>query len=327
MASIDLSGLAKYTDQLSQALVRESVVGATFITEGNITVIPNVKHTVALNKLSSTLTAQPGGCGIISPASDSVVLSQNALAVSPIRIEESICEDSIAEFYLGMQLSAGSYTEDLSPVEFAKAYTADKLDKLKAFQEDLFFKGSPSNHYSADANLTLTTGILELLEYTSATSSVITGNGTFSANTAMTPANAIAIVDSMISAMNTSASQILNEDDLRIFLSWADFNILTVALRNANYFHYAVGQEENGVKRASFMYPGTNIKIVASRGLNGTNKRILTNAKNLALGCDMVDDYSKFRIWYSEDYNTVFFRSKFKAGAGVYYFQNVVLFK
>ena len=50
-SSIDLSGLSKYTDQLSQALVRESVLGGE--TFKYITVIPNIKNAEALNKISS----------------------------------------------------------------------------------------------------------------------------------------------------------------------------------------------------------------------------------------------------------------------------------
>ena len=323
-SSIDLSGLSKYTDQLSQALVRESVLGGT--TQNYITVIPNIKYQDALNKITTSFTAAAGGCGIINPQG-TVSIQQNTLTVSPIKIEESICEQDLEQYWLGMQMSAGSYQEDLSPKQFAQVYTADKTAKLQAYVEDLFWKGSPANHYSTDPNLTLATGILEILDYTSATASVVSGNGTFSSNVTMTPNNAIAIIDSMVSAMNINASQILTEDDLTIFLSYADFNALVTALRQANYFHYGVGQEDNGSQRWTFMYPGLPVRIVATRGLNGTNKRLLTDAHNLALGTDLDTDYAKFRIWYEDLYDQVYFRSKFKIGAGVYYYQNIVYFK
>jgi hypothetical protein len=210
---------------------------------------------------------------------------------------------------------------------FAQIYTADKQAKLQAYMDDLFWKASPSNHFSSDANLTLCTGILETLLYTSATSSIVSGNGTFSTNVAMTSGNAIAIIDSMIAAMNTSASQILTEGDLTLFLSYADFNSLVTALRTANYFHVTTGQDETGSGRWSFMYPGQPVRIVAVRGLNGKNYRLLTNAHNLAVGVDIMEDYSKFRIWYEDLYDQVYFRAKFKIGANAYYYQNIVLFQ
>ena len=324
-SSIDLSGLSKYTDQLSQALVRESVLGGE--TFKYITVIPNIKYSDALNKITTSFNAVAGGCGIISPTG-SVAIQQNALTVCPIKIEESVCENDIEQYWLGMFMAAGSYTEDLSPKQFAQVYTADKQAKLQAYMDDLFWKASPTpGRYSNDANLALCTGILETLDYTSASMSVIAGNGTYSTNTTMTVANAISIVDGMINAMNSSASQILTENDLTIFLSYADFNTLVVALRNANYFHYTVGQEETGASRWTFMYPGQPVRIVAVRGLNGTNKRLLTNAKNLAMGTDLMSDYSSFRIWFENLYDTVYFRAKFKIGAAAYYYQNIVYFK
>lgn len=323
-SSLNLTGLSKYTDELSQALVRESVLGGE--TFKYITVIPNIKYADALNKLSTTFNAAAGGCGLISPTG-SVAIQQNTLTVCPIKIEESVCENDLEQYWLGMFMQAGSYTEDISPKEFAQVYTADKTAKLQAYMDDLFWKASPSNHYSADPNLALCTGLLEILDYTSASASVVSGNGTFSTNTTMTVANAIAIIDSMISAMNTSASQILTESDLTIFLSYADFNTLVTALRNANYFHYSVGQEETGAARWTFMYPGQPVRIVAVRGLNGTNKRLLTNGRNLAFGTDLESDYSKFRIWYENLYDLVYFRAKFKVGANAYYYQNIVYFK
>lgn len=322
-STIDLSGLAKYTDQLSQALVRESVLGGE--TFKYITVLPNIKYQDALNKMTSTFKAQAGGCGLISPTG-SVALQQNVLQVCPIKVEESICENDIEQYWLGMFMSAGSYQEEVSPREFAQVYTADKQAKLQAYMDDLFWKSSSTGTFSTDANLNLCNGILHTIELTSASMSIVDGKGTFSANTTMTPGNAIAIVDSMIAAMNTNASQILTEGDLTLFLSYADFNTLTTALRNANYFHYSVGQEQTGAERWTFMYPGQPVRVVAVRGLNGTKKRLLTNGKNLAMGTDLQTDYSKFRIWYEDLYDTVYFRAKFKIGANAYYYQNIVYF-
>ena len=52
--------------------------------------------------------------------------------------------------------------------------------------DDLFWKSAVSGTYSADPNLQLCNGLLYVLDSTSATASVVSGNGTFSANTAMT---------------------------------------------------------------------------------------------------------------------------------------------
>lgn len=320
-SSLNLGGLSKYTDQLSQALVRESVLaGETF---KYITVMTDVKYSDAINTMTTALNMVAGGCGLISPTG-SVVLAQNVLTVCPIKVEESICEQDLEQYWTGKFMQAGSYQEELSPKQFAQIYTADKQAKLAASMDDLFWKASASATFSSDANMLLCTGLLSILIETSASASVLTV--TASMNVAMTSANAVATIDGMIAKMNTSASQILTENDLTIFMSYADFNALLVGLRAVNFFHNDIGQTGHSW---SFIYPGTTIKIVAVRGLNGLAGgkyyRLLTNASNLVVGTDLMSDYSKFRIWFEDLYDLVYFRAKFKIGAGARYYQNIII--
>ena len=331
-STIDLSGLSKYTDQLSQALISEAVLAGT--TFKHISLIPGVPYSTAINVSTSTLIAQAGGCGLISPTG-SVALTQRNLAVCPLKVEENICEDDIKQYWLGKLMQDGSYTEELSPKQFAQVYAADKVAKLGALIEDYYWLGSTSNRYSNGK--TLCNGLMELLENTSATASTISGNGTFSTATASNPTGtamssvstsnkyALTVIDNMISALtsDTNGSQILTADDLTIFMSYAQFNTLVRALRDVNFFHNAIGQDGHAWE---FMYPGQPIKIVATRGLNGSNKMILTSAHNLYYGFDSESDYTKFRIWYEELYDDVRFRAKFKLGAQVGFPQYVVIY-
>lgn len=320
-SSIDLSGLSKYTDQLSQALISEAVLqGTTF---KYISLLPGVPHATAINLMTSTLVAQAGGCGITNPTG-SVVPQQKVLTVCPLKVEENICEDDLKQYWLGKLIQDGSYVEELSPRQFAQVYSADKVNKLGALIEDYYWKGSSTGTYSA--SLTLCNGLLHLLD-TTYSGSVVSGNGTFSGGTTMTTANAIAIVDSMISAMNTSVSDILGRGDLTLFMSYSNFNLLITALRNINYFHSTTGQENVGNGRWEFMFPGQPVRIVATRGLNGTNRMVLTSAQNLYYGFDAESDYTKFRIWYEQNYDDIRFRAKFKIGAQLAYPQYVIYFK
>jgi len=324
-SSINLSGLATYTDQLSQSLVREAVLeGTTF---KYITVIPDVPYATALNEITSTLIAQAGGCGLSNPTG-SVNLAQRSLQVCPIKVEENICEDDLKQYWTGKLMKAGSYVEELAPKQFAQIYTADKVAKLAALLEDYYWQGDTTGTYSSSFNLC--NGILHVLESTSASASVVSGNGTYSG--ALTVGNALNVIDGMISTMNSSVSDIVTMPDLTIFMSYANFNTLLIAIRGngsqgSGFFHNDLGQ--NG-HQFEFMYPGQPVRIVATRGLNGTNvknKMILTYASNLAYGTDLESDYSKFRIWYEELYDDVRFRAKFKIGAQCYYPQYIVMYK
>ena len=140
---------------------------------------------------------------------------------------------------------------------------------------------------------------------------------------AFTASNAIAVVDAMAAAV---PSDIIDATDLVLFMGYDNFRTWALALRNANLFHYtgAENQLEDGFSQ---MIPGTNIKVVAIRGLNGTNKMILSRSANLYLGVDLLNDYEDFKIFFSEDNDEVRFRSKWKQGVQVAFPEFVVYFK
>lgn len=326
MATIDLSGLTKYTDQLSQSLIREAVLMPSSF--DYVRKITNVPYSTAVNIMNSTLIAKAGGCGAFS-ATGSVPLKQVELRVCPMKVEENICNDDLKQYWLGQKMPNGSYVEDLSPAEFAQVYTADKVDKLSALIEDYFWVGSTSNHYSN--GLTLCNGILEKLEYTSMTSSTIDGNaisGTTSTYSgALNVSTAIAVIDNMINNLTSSSTgkNILKSGKLVLFMDYVNFNTLVRALRNVNYFHTNIGQESVGAGRWEFDFPGQPIKIVAVKGLPST-KMVLTTSDNFIFGTDNESDYSNFKIWYDVNDDEVRFRSKFKIGATIAFPQYVVLY-
>lgn len=328
-STINLGGLSKYTDELSQALISEAVLAGT--TFKYISLLPGVPYSTAINVSNSSLVAQAGGCGMSNPTG-SVALTQRALTVCPLKVEENICEDDIKQYWLGKLMQDGSYTEDLSPKQFAQVYTADKVAKLGALIEDYYWKGDATQGGTYSAGMTLCNGLLHLLEYTSASQSVISSGTASGALSAVTTSSnyAITVVDAMMTALtaDTNGQNVLTSGDLTLFMSYANFNTLVQALRNVNYFHNDLGQESLGkAGRWSLMFPGQPLEIVATRGLNGTNKMILTPASNLYYGFDSESDYTKFRIWYEELYDDVRFRAKFKLGAQVAFPQYIVMYK
>jgi hypothetical protein len=113
-----------------------------------------------------------------------------------------------------------------------------------------------------------------------------------------------------------------DQEDLTLFMNYAQFRTYVRALRNANYYHFTA-LESNDIGY-SIMHPGTNIRILATRGLKSSNQMILTSAKNLYFGTDMANDYESFRIWKSEDFNSIFFRAIWKQGVQVAYPQYIV---
>lgn len=313
MATLNLANLTKYTDQLSGILLKEAVlVGNTF---DYVSVQSGIKYADSINLLTNTLTAVAGGCGAISPTG-STTLTQRDIAVCPIKVEESICVDEFEQYWIGQLAREGSYNE-FAPEVFNQVYLANKVEKIGQLVEDLFWKGDTGGAYGS-GNLTLCTGILDILENTNATNSVITT--TFSG--ALNLNNALDCVDDMIRLL---PNDVLDDNNLTLFMSHANFRVLMNALRQNNYFVAYDGQQHTWVLDN---YTNTNVRVVATRGLNGRNEMVLTPGWNLYFGTDSFGEARNgdgFQFWYDIRDNITYFRAKFKVGAQVAFPQYVVI--
>jgi hypothetical protein len=321
-SSVITSSLTKYVDELSMDLVREMVLQGR--TQQYISVQTGVKYADALNIMTSNPIVQAAACGLIN-ATGSVSLSQANLTVCPLMIEEQICmngANSLEQYWTGMSLKKGSYYDELGPEMFAKQYVADKVDKIQGIIDDLIWVGdSAGNAYSADPNMANCNGFLKLID-SSYSGSVVSITASSSGGGAWTATQSVTLVDTMASAL---PQDLWDQDDLTLFVSYANFRTYVRNLRNLNYYHFnALETNEIGY---SILHPGTNIRILATRGLKGSQRAVLTSAKNLYFGTDLQNDYESFRIWKSEDFNSIFFRALWKQGVQIAYPQYVVSYK
>ena len=205
---------------------------------------------------------------------------------------------------------------------FNEVYLANKGAKIGQLVEDMFWKASPSSRAlipgSGSGNLSLATGIMDILLYTSASQSTVGATATG----ALTVATALNVIDNMIAQI---PNDVLDRDDLTLFMSHANYRILMNALRTANYFVAYDGQQHTWVLDN---YTNTNVRIVATRGLNGTNLMVLTPASNLYFGTDSFGEARNgdgFQFWYDIRDNITYFRSKLKVGAQIAFPQYAVV--
>lgn len=315
MATLNLANLTKYTDQLSGILLKEAVlVGNTF---DYVSIQTGIKYADSINILTNTLTAVAGGCGTISPTG-STTLTQRDIQVCPIKVEESVCVDEFEQYWIGQLAREGSYNE-FAPQAFNELYLANKVEKVGQLVEDLFWKGSTLGSFGS-GNLTLCNGILHILENTNATQSII--STTYSG--ALTSTNALDVVDDMIRLL---PNDVLNANDLTLFMSHANFRVLMNALRQAGYFF-----GYDGVQAHTWVlenYTNTNVRIVATRGLNGRNEMVLTPASNLYFGTDSFGEATNgdgFQFFFDIRDNITYFRAKIKVASQIA-FPSYVVYK
>jgi hypothetical protein len=308
--ALNLTGLNAYTNENAMDLIKEAILRGR--TVDLVQVQGGIKSAATINRLSTTLNAAAGACGW--SATNSTILDQRTITVCDIKVNESVCLNDLENYYTQIQMNPGSYNTD---IPFEQLYAENKRDVIMALIEDLIWRGNTS---TGSGNLALCDGFVKLFD--AATSSTLSNYGTYSSNATTLAATIVTKVDEAIGKIN---SDIIDTDDLHLFMGYPDYRIYARALRDLNYFAYT-GAENQG-QEFSQIHPGTNVRVIAVRGLNSASRWVLTRASNLYVGTDLLSDAEDFRIFYSQDNDEVRFLAKWKLGVQVAWLDEVVYYK
>jgi len=296
--SLDVSGLSTWTDENKIDLVAKSILKGRTIDLINLQT--GIKNSATINLLASTPTFAAGACGW--SAAGTTDLTQRAITVCDIKQNEAICLDTLENYYTSKMMKPGSYNEE---IPFEQVFAEEKAAQISSFVDTLIWRGGlPGESTLCDGFITTMSGDSAVVDYTGMT---------------FAPANIVAQVDAMVALVD---ADVIDVDDLTLFISYANYRTYAKALRDANLFHYD-GSENQGME-FSQMIPGTNVKMVAVKGMTDTYC-VLSPASNLYLGTDLVSDFEDFRIFYSEDNDEVRLRAKFKVGVNYAVSEFVVL--
>ena len=305
--SLNVAGLTQYVDQTKMELIRK------FVLEGRstrfLTIQPDIKSTDTINILSSDLIAQAGGCGFTNEGTTN--LTQQPLEVCPLKVNESVCLDTLEKYYTQVMMNPGSYSTE---IPFEQTYVLDKIANISSLVDTLIWQGDTTT----TGQTSLCDGFIKLVETTYSGDVV---NGNVSSATGITASNIIGLVDDMVNAI---PANIINMDDLYLYVGYDVARLYFTALRNANLYNYP--SVETGANDFMITIPSSNVKLVAVKGLNNTNKMFLSTQSNLFFGTDMLNDYENFELWYSQDFQEVRMAAKWKQGVGIAFPDYVVYF-
>ena len=310
--ALDLTGLTNYVKENEQQLATSLVFKpkTAQLIEGAGNVMVGVKSSEKINIMETNAVFQAGGtCGFSS--SGTTAFTQRSVSPGKIKVNESICPKAFEAKYTQKALRAGSYY-DYMP--FADEYSAKKIEVIGAALETALWQGDTA---SGNAQLARFDGLLKLI----APSGVpVTGvvEGNTSAATEITTANIIGLVDDVYTAIPAS---IVANGDVVIFVGMDTFRTYTVALKEANLFHYAAESVDFEI-----VLPGTNVKLVAVNGLNGTNQMVATRLSNLYLGVDLLNEEERFELFYAKEADEMRFVAEFKMGINYAFPTEVVWF-
>ena len=290
-----VSGLPAYVATNRDMIIKSfGLVGTG--TRGRIGLQTGVKHTAALNYLELAAAFQDGsGCGF-NPL-DEITLSQKNIVAAAIKVDGQICPETLLGKYAEYLVRINATENDL-PFE---RYIIDALiAQINKGIEGLIWQGTTSGTDPIDGFLT----------QFAADSDVITA-------TLTSIADAYTAVKTVYFGM---PEETLDKGGV-IFVDPAIFRALLNDLVVLNYYHYDMG---NG-NPEEILLPGTDVKVVKTPGLAGTNAIVGTFAENLVYGCDMENDHEDIDLWWSQDDRVFKYQVKWNSGVA-YHFPDQIVF-
>ena len=307
-----VSSITGFTDQVGGELLAKALVGAQ--TPKYVNVRLGIKGTQALNLLDSSPSFQAGACGW--NASGTTTYTQRNITTCAERVNESLCPNDLYPTYQSMLLAPGQ-TEEVVPFENVIADL--KIKQIQQRIEQKLWQATVSGGDCFDGFKTLIAS--------GQTGIGVSLNGTaFDASSAYgADGNAITEVDKLINALDDNAQA---REDLVVFMSYANFRLYVQALTRANFFANYIGGANAIGGPASYeaVHPNTNVKVIPTLGLNGSNAVVIGPAEYMVVGFDLLSDHERLDIWWSRDNDEVRIRANYNYGAQIAKFGSTAYF-
>lgn len=294
----DVTGLAAYVDeQRDEILVKQVTRGKTL---DYITIQEGVKGSEELKLMDDTLTYQTGDCTMT--ASGDTVFTDRAIAVETLGFMKKFCQKDLAGFWTQLNLSAGAMGED-KDLPFEEQIVNYLLELHSNELDKLIWRGNKS---TGSGNLAFMNGFRQFLT---------TGNGCVDLNTSSTASitNSNAY-DVFYECFTNSPEAVAESADFICFTGRENFNKLVKNLVDLNFFHYSPADI---AQMDSVIVPGTDMVVRKVVGLNTLDNIYTGRASHFVFGTDLQSDLDNFELWYSQDDDVIYLRSKFRAGVQV----------
>lgn len=281
--AFDVSTIGSYVKANETELIGKAVLKGK--TAGIVGLQTGVKGSEKLNLLNTTTVLQTGACGW--NASGSVAVTNRQITTAKLKVNEVYCEKDLIGTYVeaGVRAAAGQ-----NVLPFEQQFIDQSIAGIQKQNEMNIWQGNAvlgtSGSYASSSYHAFDGLIHTLAAEATVVSTTITGSiGT----------SPITAVNAMVAAI---PAEILDRDDLVLFVGQEIFMKYVAALVAANLYNYPAGGDN---KTMSLTIPGYTVKLEGVAGLNSTNKAYLTYAANIRLGVDMEGDAEKFEFWYSQD--------------------------
>lgn len=259
--------LPAYIKQNRDILIKKSVLGAP--STDKFTVQPDVKGTAAINLLAVTAPLQDASSCGFSAQGDSKFTQRN-IAAKPVKVNSQWCPKDLLGKYTEWAVNISAKNPNLPFEEYLTQGIVEDVDKQV---EKIAWMGSDSLSIS---------GVTEILSAETTTVKKQYASGT----------SAYDIVKQAYMAIPVDVL-----DRAEIFVGRDLFREFMNDMVEKNLYHYSAGEGS----LAEFIFPGTNVKVNATAGLDGSGLAVAGDPKGIVMGVDLVNDKEDFDLFYSKD--------------------------
>lgn len=297
----NVQALTDFVNEQNFPLLKASILGAK--TASLFTLQTGIKSTSALNLMSVEAKLQNDAVGASTDGGSNVTFTQRMISVAPIAVREFFDPKLLNAKYTQSQLTAGSTDNELAfeqDIVDEVVKVVNKKNEIALWQGDTASLSTDLNHYD---------GYLKLIGAATGVTSMTAA--TFNAS------SAIATVDAIYANIPV---EVLDADDMAIYMGRDFFRIYTTALKNANMYHYTAESTD-----AEIVIPGTSIKIYGLNGLNGTKKIVAGRKSNFFVGCDLEGEEDSANAVYIDQIEKVKLKIAYKYGVQIAFPQEIVI--
>lgn len=322
--AFDVSTLVTYVIENEDQLISRSLfTGKTadlISAQGNVQT--GIKDSETINILTTDAVFQ-NGAGCTRTSSGSTSVTQRKITVGKIAVVEDLCVDDLEKKYLSKKLTKGSQYD---AIPFEKEYTDLKAGTISEELEVALWQGDTA---SGNANLNKFDGYVKLID--AAGTATLANNAAYIQTgapiviaTGITLGNVKAVVNSMWLSL---PARITGKPDIRVFSGWDVFNKFISAYADQNLFNFAPTGSEVKQEVGEVTIPGTNYKLTAVHGLDGTSRLYSLRMANIFMGTDLEDEYENFTIMQDQFKDYLRFKVRFRMGVNVAFPDEISTFK
>jgi hypothetical protein len=284
----NVAALPAYTDQLSNEIIAKSVLTTDLLQYLDLRT-GYTSGTVAINLVDAALPVSALACGF-TPDGE-ITYTQVNVTIDSLQSKTEVCPEDLRSVYQSAFMSAGTGNDS---IPFEEVISGQYAEKLTKYNEGYLINGAGAAGTG--------TGI----------KAQITG-----ANGATVPAGAVAwtvanAVDQALDIYDAIDESVKDRDDLIMIVSPANYRTLTRALVAQNLFHF-----DSVSSNDILILPGTNIAVVKSSGLVGSDYVAAGAGKMILAATGLQDELDNFVWFYDAGADVMKFRAAWRLGVGV----------